>query len=147
MSERNILILFAFVAFLGIINAGYLSFISLSGGVPSCNFLAGCDIVAKSTYSKVFGIPLSLFGVFFYFTAGALAVLALFERTKRLLQVIFLLTAFGFILSLYFLYLQAFVINAYCEYCLFSLFDSVILFLLALYLMRKFKKYNQEEKI
>lgn len=119
------------VAVLGIVNAAYLSLMALSGVAPNCNFIQGCDLVAASPYSKIFDIPLAIFGVFFYTVALGMVVWNFFERSRTSLILLFGVATLGFLLSLYFLYLQAFVIQAYCEYCLFSLFDATVLFILS----------------
>lgn len=137
MTKRT-LALSALVTFsvLGIINASYLAFAAFAGSAPTCFLNSGCDIVAASPYSRVFGVPLALFGVFFYTLVAGFSVWALLVRNAPVERYLLGLTFLGFLLSLYFLYLQAFVIHAYCEYCLFSLFDATVLFALALFITR-----------
>lgn len=140
MSFRQILLsVAALVSFLGVINAGYLAFTALAGVAPTCNFLHGCEVVAASPYSKVFGIPLALFGVFFYVVTFGLSVWGFFVREKIFIHLFALFAVPGFLLSLYFLYLQAYRIGAFCEYCLFSLFDASVLFVIALILYIRFR--------
>jgi len=137
MSRRLLLILVAVFGVIGVINAGYLSYSALTGIPTLCTITRGCDLVAASVYSKIFGIPLSLFGVFFY---SIITGFSLWGLSTRALQVgLFLLpvTTVGFVLSLYFLYLQAFVIEAYCQYCLLSLLDATILFVFTLLLVKR----------
>jgi uncharacterized membrane protein len=137
MTRRTILfsVLIA-VAILGAANAVYLAFLAFAGEAPICNFLQGCDVVAASPYSRIAGVPLALFGVFFYLTAAGFGAWGLITPSRISLQLLLVVTALGFALSLYFLYLQAFVIRAFCEYCLFSLFDAAVLFVCALTLSR-----------
>lgn len=138
MSSRRPLLLgiAALFAFLGIINASYLAYTSFMGIAPTCTLFDGCDLVAASPYSRVFGVPLSVFGVFFYTAALGFAAWGLMARAARIAHFLLPLTTLGFLLSLYFLYLQAAVIQAYCQYCLFSLFDAAVLFVLALVVFR-----------
>jgi len=124
------------IAALGVINASYLAYIAFLGEAPTCLLKSGCDIVAASPYARVFGVPLALFGVFFYSTILGLSVWAFFEKRAAVVWYLLSLTALGFLLSLYFLYLQAFVIHAYCEYCLFSLLDSCVLFGMSIFIFR-----------
>ncbi len=119
-------------SFLGIIDAGYLAYTALAGISPVCNFVQGCDLVAASSYSRVFGIPLAIFGVFFYSAIFGFALWGFSDKKLHLAQLFLFFTIPGFILSLYFLYLQAFIINAYCQYCLLSLLFSTMLFLLSI---------------
>lgn len=134
-TRHRLLIAIGAIALLGIANAGYLAFIALEGVAPTCTIIKGCELVAASPYAHVFGIPLALFGVLFYTLVLGVASRGIFATPRpRVACFILPLTALGFLLSLYFLYLQAFVIHAFCQYCLFSLLDATILFSLALWL-------------
>ncbi|MFZ2500902.1 MAG: vitamin K epoxide reductase family protein [Minisyncoccia bacterium] len=110
------------LAFLGLADSAYLAQ-NAAGNTPLfCNIqnLSGCNTVAASQYSNLFGIPLAEFGVIFYvilFLCAALE-LALFNRfLRRILQGISLI---GMLVSLYSIYIQMFVIRAFCIYCLAS---------------------------
>lgn len=133
--KRTFLGLALLFALLGIMNASYLSWSAMLGAAPTCFLNSGCDIVAASPYSRVFGIPLALFGVFFYTMAAGFSLWGVLKKNAPVPPFLLGLASVGFALSLYFLYLQAFVIGAYCEYCLFSLFDATALFLIALILV------------
>lgn len=136
MKKQNTHILSALIVFsvLGVVNASYLVYTSFMGIIPTCTLLSGCDLVAASPYSRVFGVPLSLFGVFFYSLVLGFSLWARVDSGVRVSRVLLPLTTLGFLLSLYFLYLQAIVIKAYCQYCLFSLVDASVLFFLAVVL-------------
>lgn len=133
-SHRSLFILIAFVGFLGVVNAAYLSWSAFLGDAPTCFLNSGCDVVAASSYSRVFGIPLATFGVFFYSLITLFALWRITTPRALVLPYLLPLAGLGFLLSLYFLYLQAFVIGAYCEYCLFSLFDATLIFSATLYM-------------
>lgn len=135
-TQHRLLIAIGVIALLGIANAGYLAYIAFEGVAPTCTIIKGCELVAASPYARVFGIPLALFGILFYTLVLAFALWGIRAAQARVARFILPLTALGFLLSLYFLYLQAFVIHAFCQYCLFSLADSTILFFLALWLFR-----------
>ena len=47
----------------GLLVAGYLSAVELSGGVPTCGIISGCEEVARSQYNNFLGIPVAVFGV------------------------------------------------------------------------------------
>jgi len=147
LSEKNIFLLVALIAFIGILNAGYLAWSALIGDAPTCFLNSGCDVVARSEYSKIFGIPLATFGVFFYSMIFGFALWKIKVPTVSVVPFLLPLALLGFLLSLYFLYLQAFAIKAYCEYCLFSLFDATVIFVATLYTRSKQKRQNnlQEE--
>jgi len=78
-----------------------------------------CDVVNRSIYSKLFGIPVAGIGILGYIV---LAVLAKMNREKRgasTLLVLLSLGALGF--SLYLTYIEARVLYTYCIICLTSL--------------------------
>ena len=86
-----------------------------------CDFGANfnCDMVNRSIYSAVFGIPVALIGIFGY---GALLILAMFYRARDeapLVLLIASLTGLGF--ALYLTYVEAFVLAVWCVLCLSSL--------------------------
>ena len=58
----------------GLSVASYLSIVELSGGVPVCGPLHGCETVATSVYARIGGIPVAVFGVIFLFMALNMAV-------------------------------------------------------------------------
>jgi len=139
-SPRSFFILTAIIAIIGVFNAGYLSWVAVTGAAPTCFLNSGCDVVAASPFSKVFDIPLASFGVFFYAMIFGFSLWKVLVPATPVLRYLLPLASLGFLLSLYFLYLQAFVIGAYCEYCLFSLFDATVIFLVSLYLWLKGKE-------
>lgn len=121
--------IFLGLSFLGLIDSIYLSYMKLQESDLVCNVLEGCNLVTQSEYAKIFGIPLAYLGVFFY--CLLILTLLFFLKSKKAICFRFLqITIFvGFLSSLYFLYLQVFVIRALCTYCLFSLVINLIFFI------------------
>lgn len=131
--KRTGVVLILFLAFFGLADSAYLAQHELSGTPLICNIqnFSGCNIVANSSYSHVFGVPLSEFGVLFYAILFVLAALelVLFDRLlRRVLQGVSIL---GAIASLYFTSLQIFVIGAFCIYCAASAIITILVLLLA----------------
>lgn len=125
-------LLAAAVALVGLVDAAYLTAEHLSGNSVRCMIVSGCDEVLQSRYSTVAaGVPVAAVGALAYFTAFSLATLAAFgyDGARRLLAP---LVAFMFLATLWFLYLQAFVIHAFCVYCLLSAVVTTTLTLLVL---------------
>lgn len=121
------------LAFFGLADSAYLAEHEASGTPLLCNIqnLSGCNIVAASQYSHIFGIPLAEFGVLFYSIVFVLAALELviFDRLlRRVLQVAALI---GVAASLYFSLVQIFFIGAFCIYCLASALITVFILILA----------------
>jgi uncharacterized membrane protein len=122
----------ALVALVGLADAVYLTVEHLSGQSVRCMVVSGCDEVLQSSYATVGGgVPVAAVGALAYFTAFSLATLAAFgyDGARRLLTP---LAAVMFLATLWFLYLQAFVIKAFCTYCLISATVTTVLALLVL---------------
>ena len=110
----------------GLADATYLAVLAFTGVTAACSGQAGCFEVLGSTYAKVAGIPVAAFGVLGYFTAFTFATFAAFDY-KRARRLFALTVCLLFGATLWFLYVQAFLLHAYCRYCLFS---AAITFLL-----------------
>lgn len=81
----------------------------------------GCDIVAQSRYSAFLGVPLAAWGLFFYGSLLALLAPSLFGSEESGLDpaphIGFLLVALAVGIDAVLLFLQAFVIKAFCTFC------------------------------
>ncbi|HSP45349.1 MAG TPA: vitamin K epoxide reductase family protein [Chthoniobacterales bacterium] len=110
----------------GLADATYLTVLALIGETAACGGQAGCSEVLGSVYSKVAGIPVAAFGVAGYFTAFTFAIFAAFDypRARKFFAVT---VGLLFAVTLWFLYVQMFLLHAFCRYCLFS---AAIVFLL-----------------
>ncbi|HEY2385135.1 MAG TPA: vitamin K epoxide reductase family protein [Terriglobia bacterium] len=122
------------LALVGMVDALYLSIKRNAGPIP-CHVTHGCMDVLTSRYSEIAGIPLSWLGLAFYVTILSLAVFKLFEDADRPLNfplsAIFYLTGTGLVVSALLVGIQAFILKAYCEYCLLSATLVLLMFLLA----------------
>jgi len=109
----------ALLSVLGLADAIYLTIEHVTGQSVRCTIIAGCSEVLSSSYAVVAGIPLALIGAAAYFSVFSLATLAAFgyRWAATLLTPV---TVAMFIVSLWLFYLQAFVIRAFCQFCLFS---------------------------
>ena len=120
-SNRTTLLytLAALISLAGIGDAIYLTVEHLSGRSAQCLVTTGCSKVLSSPYASPGGVPLAVFGALAYFTVFSLATLAAFgyHRAARPLPVV---VGLMFLTTLVLLYLQAFVIKEYCDYCLLS---------------------------
>ena len=125
----------ALLALVGLCDAIYLTVEHLNGSTLQCSITHGCAEVLGSPYATVGGLPLAAFGAAAYFAAFSLATLAAFgyRSARKLLAA---LVALMFLFSLWLLYLQAFVLHAFCQYCLLS--ASVTTLLLIVVLLRRF---------
>jgi uncharacterized membrane protein len=113
VSDRALRALAALVALTGVAVAGYLTWIHYRGGSALCPVGGGCETVQESDYSAIAGIPVSLLGLAAYVVV--LGLLVWDSPTARLAAAALALT--GLLFSAYLLLVQAFVIEAFCIWC------------------------------
>ena len=118
-SRRILYSICAVLAVAGLADATYLTASHLSGETVTCLASTRCSEVLTSKYATFAGVPLALVGAIGYFIVFAAATLAAFgmENARRVLTI---MIGVMFVGTLWLLYLQAFVIKAYCDYCLLS---------------------------
>src|SRR5215467_1197207 len=109
----------AIVAVIGLADATYLTVQALTGETLSCGGSPDCFRVLGSSYSKVSGIPVAMVGALAYFSVFTLATFAAFGYA-RMRKFLALMVGMMFLATLWLLYVQAFLLHAYCRYCLFS---------------------------
>src|SRR2546430_9136260 len=121
----------AFISVVGLGDAIYLTVQDLTGQTLRCTIVSGCNEVLSSPYAHIGSFPLAALGAIAYFTVFSLSILAAFRYpfAKSLLAV---LLAAMFLTTLWLLYLQAFVIHHFCQYCLLSAAVTTILTVLVL---------------
>ncbi len=119
---------------LGVLDAGYLTYVHLAHAEVLCSGVGGCDTVQNSRYALVAGIPVAAIGLL-----GYLAILAMliteevrgpFHTQAPIL--LFGITLLGTLYSAYLTYLELFVIGAICPYCAGSAIVMAVLFVIAL---------------
>lgn len=109
----------ALVSLIGLGDAIYLTIQHITGASLRCTIISGCSEVLSSPYAQVGPFPLAAIGAAAYFVVFSLAILAAFgyRFTIPLLKTVI---ALMFLATLWLLYLQAFVIKHFCQYCLLS---------------------------
>jgi uncharacterized membrane protein len=109
----------AVVSLVGLADSIYLTVQHLTGQSVRCTVISGCSEVLSSPYATVRGYPLALLGAIAYFTVFSLAILAAF-RYPLVNKLLSLLVGLMFLTTLVLIYLQAFVIHHFCQFCLLS---------------------------
>jgi len=117
----------AIVAVIGLADATYLTVQALTGETLSCGGSPDCFRVLGSSYARLGGIPVAMLGALAYFTVFTFATFAAFGYARAPKFLVFIAGAM-FLMTLWLLYVQAFLLHAYCRYCLFS---AAITFLIA----------------
>ncbi|MBI5669347.1 MAG: vitamin K epoxide reductase family protein [Chloroflexi bacterium] len=119
----------------GIVISGYLSYTKLTNVSVICaeGESFNCDAVTSSVYGKVAGIPVAYLGLAAYLFIGALLLL---ERRVTFVQeygimLLFGVTLFGFIYSMFLVYVQAAILKSFCVWCLGHEVVMTLLFVLS----------------
>jgi uncharacterized membrane protein len=116
--------------------AGYLAFVEIREVRAICGPVGDCNTVQSSPYARLFGVlPVGVLGI-----AGYLAILTAWlyhrlwrDRIARYMPIIvFSMTFFGVLFSLYLTFLEPFVIRAVCIWCIISAVIMTLLLLLSL---------------
>ena len=126
--------LFIIFASIGLVDSLYLIWIKIANDKVYClPGLGDCWTVNTSQYSQVLGIPVSVFGVIGFLI---ILLLALFKDRNKFFHanqvtLLFGITLAGFLYSIYLTYLEIFVINAICPFCVLSAISMTILFVIS----------------
>lgn len=113
------LFLIGFLSLAGVADATYLTAAHLSGLNSLCGDSLGCSQVLGSRYAAIAGIPTAAFGMLGYFLVFSATTLALFGY-RGAIWLLNGVVAVMFVGTLWFLYLQAGVLHAFCPFCLLS---------------------------
>lgn len=126
-------IILAVLDTIGLLVAGYLAVVELSGGLPSCGPIKGCEEVALSEYAWIGPIPTAVFGVILSVVLLTLALAWWKTDIYGLLLAHYALSLVGVLFDGYFLYLQVFVIEAVCIWCVTYEISLLLRFLIAFF--------------
>jgi len=121
----------ALLSLLGLADAIYLTIQHVTGQSVRCTIISGCSEVLSSSYATVGSVPLALVGAVAYFCVFSLATLAAFGY-RSAGQLMLLAVAPMFAVTLWLIYLQAFVIGHFCQFCLFSAAITILLTVISL---------------
>ncbi len=103
---------------IGIAIAAYLTYVHYAELDPVCvGGGGGCERVQNSEYAELAGIPVAVIGLLGYMAVGAASL----GRGERSLLAAAVLALSGAGFSVYLTYLELFVIDAICQWCVASL--------------------------
>lgn len=132
MFSKPLLYSLIIVSLIGLLDATYLTAHFYSGEAVTCAVggIGGCETVTTSRYATVAGLPISLFGMAYYAAVFILAALLLGKQRRVFETIITTLVSIAFLCTLYLVYLQLFVLDAICLYCMASAVITTALFVL-----------------
>ena len=132
--------IFILLPSIGFVDSVYLTVSRFQNFSLPCTIFHGCDIVTKSTYSTIGPIPVALLGAIYYLVLLIIAIYAVESSSDNIFYLFGKITWIGLIFSAWFMFVQAFILRAYCTYCIVSAIDCAILFVLALVYIRVEKR-------
>jgi len=114
---------------IGILDTLYLMYHKMKGTNVACPFFPKewCMKVQYSPMSKTFGVPNSILGFLMYVVLFVLTWL--YAGGSIALWPIQAIVTFGFLFSMYFTYIQAFVLRAFCTWCVISAINFIVMML------------------
>lgn len=131
----------ALVSLVGLADAIYLTVEHMAGRSVRCTLTSGCSEVLSSSYATIGGVPVAALGALAYFTVFSLATLVAFGymQARTLLTAV---VATMFAATLWFLFVQAVILHAFCQYCLLS--AAVTLALTAIIIAQHFIQRKEQ---
>lgn len=117
MGERGLRALLAAVSVAGLAVSLYLTWTYAAGAAPACvGDSAGCETVQSSPYSRILNVPVAALGL------GGYAVLLLSAALRSAAGTVLglFVALVGTLFSAYLTYLELFVIEAICQWCVAS---------------------------
>lgn len=100
----------------------------------------GCEVVQTSSYGKTFGIDNPIYGIIGFFALGLFSTILIWKHNLWLKWLTVAGGIMSSIVAIIFIYLQAFVIHAYCLFCMIVDTLSLVLLGLVIYIIiRTFK--------
>jgi uncharacterized membrane protein len=117
------------LALLGVAVAFYLTLVHYDEELLVCGVTSGCKTVQSSKYSELAGIPVALYGLAMYLSLLALGIVRWlrprFASNATLAAAGIALI--GAIYALYLTYVELFVIDAICQWCVISAILTILL--------------------
>jgi uncharacterized membrane protein len=132
--------LLAVFAFLGMLDSAFVGIKSLSQAILPCTITRGCEEVLNSPYARFAGFSIAWLGLAYYALIGIAGVFT-FSGYSRILRLSLVPAILAFLFTLELIYLQAFVIHAFCDYCLLSASMSALILMVHL-ICRPWKNPN-----
>jgi len=145
--KKNVFIpmIIILIAIIGLFLSGILTLAKYNNSIAALcgeDVNNGCNTVQNSAFSNIvnyendktgteFKIPLTLLGIIFYFIVMVIGIDIYrndMKISKKKMNIFFWIVVGGLIFSIVYTLIQAFVIEAYCKFCLISAFDVLILF-------------------
>jgi uncharacterized membrane protein len=132
-TELRMRSLIMILAGIGLLDALYLSWVKITHSAVYCGTSGACETVNTSRYSEINGIPIAYLGLLAF---AAICLLLYLEKHGTFWQenaplFIFGISLVGVLYSAYLTYLEFWVIQAICPYCVLSAIVMLLLFIVS----------------
>ena len=139
MKQKKLYAILLTIFILSFVASSILSFANMDEDSKFCNKEGACGSIQNSKYGYTFNIKNSHYGFAIFGILSIITLSQIKKPSKQKEKIIKTSIIAGSIVALYFLYLQFFIINKFCKYCL--IVDIGLLVSLLLITPRKwFKK-------
>ncbi len=127
MRQRSFIKVLLVVIVLAIIDSAYLIALHYATTSTLCGLLgSSCDVVNKSVYAEMFGIPVAVYGFVTFLLLLGLAIVVYRNKTVVSLDIspqyaagsMVILLSIGVAFGLFLMYIQKFVLQRWCLFCL-----------------------------
>ena len=118
----------ALLAIAGLVVATYLTTVHYADQPVVCSGVGQCELVNNSQYAKLAGVPVALLGAISYATILGLVIFAWARGVQTALLAAWGIALASFAFSAYLTYIELFVIDAICAWCVASAVIMTLLF-------------------
>lgn len=123
------------IIIIGLVVSIYMAIYNLTDNDSMCLGSGDCSTVNASRFSKFYGIPVGIIGAFGY---SSLFLMLFFEDkfsiTRKSGNLPFFATSLlGFFFTIYLIYIEIWILDAICPFCLISQGTMTILFFVSVY--------------
>lgn len=150
---RLVKLILLLLSIAGFFNAFYLTILHYKNTIPPCDLAKGCESVLTSQFATILGVPIALIGALYFLTLIFLIlsstfqnrtdnsastpnkkVLDLLNQKKGFFRYFKILTLLGVLVSVNLFFIQAFILRAFCQYCILTEIIILAIFILSRFL-------------
>ena len=120
----------------GVLISSYLTFLTFQD-IKSCSplDLFDCGLVLSSSYSKILGIPISVFGLLWFIGSLILSLLGIYEYDSR--KKLFIWSVISILGIITLIYIEFFLIDSICFLCTLTHIIGIIIFVISILLNKE----------
>jgi uncharacterized membrane protein len=149
ITKSTLLTIYSLLCIFSIFIMSYLLVLKLdTNATCGAQILGDCGVINRSPYSEFFNIPVALLGILWFGFGLVVALLKLKFMQNRLLTLVMLINgAWSILFSLYLIFIEAFVLREWCQYCLLTNVFILLSFIVVLFIYILEKDEKEPEKL